>query len=37
MTKEDIVEVLEIIIEMYLPIIAEHIIWLDDIINGVMV
>ena len=37
MTKEEIVEVLQIIMEMYLPIIAEHMIWLDEIINGVMV
>jgi hypothetical protein len=37
MTKEEIVEVLQSIIEIYLPIIAEHMIWLDEIINGVMV
>ena len=35
MTKEEIVEVLQIIIEMYLPIIAEHMIWLDEIINQI--
>ena len=37
MTREGIVEVLQIIIEMYLLIIGEHMIWLDEIINGVIV
>ena len=37
MTKEEIIEVIQITMEMYIPIIAEHMIWLDEIINGVMV
>jgi hypothetical protein len=33
----EITETIKNIMEIYLPIIAEHMIWLDEIINGVMV
>ena len=33
----DLIERLISIMEIFLPIIAENMIWLDEIINGVMV
>ena len=33
----ELIERLRSIVEIFLPIIAEHMIWLDEIINGVMV
>ena len=33
----EIIETIKNIMEIYLPIIAKHMIWLDEIINGVMV
>ena len=34
---KELIERLISIMEIFLPIIAEHMIWLDEIINGVMV